>query len=227
MNLWSNEDLMVYELNSIQDERELRLDALKNNGKGVATHFLERLKEKFKGDDYLQVINAYDFAVNIDYDHVGLSSDAYLVHPLRVAEMVAGLSQPLEIDYVIIALLHNVLEVGGVDIKELEDKFGEIVSDSIQILTVDREQQWDEVYKKEYYEHINAGYEGMKIVKVIDKLDNMFMLGLNPDEQVRMKYLDEINTHVIPIAKKVLPHLIEYLEVLSEDAKQIGCFSNN
>jgi (p)ppGpp synthase/HD superfamily hydrolase len=218
---------MAYKLNSIQYERNLRLEALKSNGKGARAHFLDVLSQAFKGGDFEKIIEAYNFATTIDYDHVGLSSDAYLVHPLRVSEMVIGLSQPLEVDYVIIALLHNVLEVGGVDIAVLQDKFGISVSDSIKTLTVVRELQWDEKYKQEYYERINSGYEGMKIVKVIDKLDNMFMLGLNPNEQVREKYLHEINTHVIPIAKKVLPHLVEYLDVLSEDAKQIGYFSNN
>lgn len=218
---------MAYKLNSIQYERSLRLEALNNNGKGARTHFLSILGNSFKGNDFQKIIEAYNFATAIDYDHVGLSSDAYLVHPLRVSEMVMELSQSLEVDYVIIGLLHNVLEVGGADIAVLQDKFGTSVSDSIKTLTVVRELQWDEKYKQEYYERINSGYEGMKIVKVIDKLDNMFMLGLNPDEKVREKYLHEINTHVIPIAKKVLPHLVEYLDALSEDAKQIGYFSNN
>jgi len=218
---------MAYKLNSIQNERSLRLEALKNNGKWAGDSFLSILSQAFEGDDLQQITEAYSFATAIDYEHIGLSSDAYLVHPLRVAEMVMGLSQPLEVNYVIIALLHNVLEVGGADLTLLQDKFGSVVSDSIQTLTVVRDKQWDKTYKQEYYERINLGYEGMKVVKVIDKLDNMFMLGLNPDEKVREKYLHEINTHVIPIAKKVLPHLVEYLDVLSEDAKQIGYFSNN
>jgi (p)ppGpp synthase/HD superfamily hydrolase len=131
------------------------------------------------------------------------------------------------VDYIVIALLHNVLEVGGTDIKVLQDRFGPLVSDSIQTLTVVRDMQWDKTYKQAYYDRINAGYKGMMVVKVIDKLDNMFMLGLNPDEHVREKYLDEINAHVIPMAKKVLPHIVEYLVILSEDAKQTGYFAIN
>lgn len=215
------------ELNSIKYERKLRLDALKNEGKGVTTHFLEVLNKEFKGDDFQKILSAYNFAITIDYDHVGLSSDAYLIHPLRVSEMVIRLSYSLEVDFVIIALLHNVLEVGDVDIMQLQDKFGGRVARSIQTLTVDRDMQWDEEYKKEYYSCINNGYKGMKVVKVIDKLDNMFMLGLNPDAEVRAKYLGEINMYVIPMAKKVLPHLVKYLEVLSDDAKQVGYFLKN
>ena len=112
---------MSYKLNSIDIERTIRLEALKNGGEGAKYSFLKCLKEKFEGDEYQKVVCAYDFAVNIDYDHVGLSSDAYLLHPLRVAEMVMGLCASVDIDSVVIALLHNVLEVGSVELEELKD----------------------------------------------------------------------------------------------------------
>jgi (p)ppGpp synthase/HD superfamily hydrolase len=217
---------MSYKLNSIDIERTIRLEALKNGGEGAKYSFLKCLKEKFEGDEYQKVVCAYDFAVNIDYDHVGLSSDAYLLHPLRVAEMVMGLCASVDIDSVVIALLHNVLEVGSVELEELKDKFGVQVSDSIRLLTVDRKQQWDQKYKEGYYRRINDGYKGMKIVKVIDKLDNIFMLGLNPDSYIRSTYLEEINRYIIPIAESELPNLVDYIKKLSKDAKQVGYFSN-
>ncbi|OUR64350.1 hypothetical protein A9Q79_07920 [Methylophaga sp. 42_25_T18] len=217
---------MTYELSSIQNERTLRLNALKNEGKGATVSFLKFIEVRFDGDDYQRVYKAYQYAINIDYDHVGLSSSTYLVHPLRVAEMAMGLVPPVDIDSIIIALLHNVLEVGGGNLHELEEKFGKQVSNSISTLTVDRKQQSDPVYKADYYQKINAGYKGMKIVKVLDKLDNIFMLGLNPDKDVREAYLDEIDQFIIPMAESVLPHLVEYMRELSDDARQIGYFPN-
>lgn len=216
---------MVYELNSIQDERVLRLDALEYGADDAKKAFLEALKDKFKGDGYHSVLDAYKFAVNIEYDHVGLSSDTYLIHPLRVAGMVIALSRPLEVDYVIIALLHNILEVGGVEIKELEHKFGKRVAISIQVLTVDRQRQWEQVYKEVYYHRINGGYKGMQIVKVLDKLDNIFLLGLNKDEGIRAAYLDEIEKYIIPIAETVLPNSAAYIKNVSDNARAVGYFS--
>lgn len=217
---------MSYKLNSIDDERKLRLEALKSEGKGAKSSFLKCFKEKFNGDEYHKVLSAYYFAVNTDYDHVGLSSDTYLVHPLRVAEMVLGLYESVDRDTVIIALLHNVLEVGSTNVNELNEKFGSQVSNSIRLLTVDRKQQWDQKYKEDYYRRINAGYKGMKIVKVLDKLDNIFMLGLNPDRKIRTAYLEEINRYIVPLAESELPTVVDYLKKLSDNAKQVGYFSN-
>jgi hypothetical protein len=52
------------------------------------------------------------------------------------------------------------------------------------------------------------------VVKIIDKLDNLFMLGLNPDEAVRQRYLNEISHYVLPLVKQFLPQLANYFENL-------------
>ena len=167
-------------------------------------------------------MHAYTYAVGLQYDHVGLSSEAYLAHPLRVAEMALGLFKPVDADTVCIALLHNALEVGGVDVQALRAAFGTRIADTIATLTVDRSKQWEPEYKRSYYSAINAGYVGGRVIKVLDKLDNIFMLCLNADDAIRARYLAEIDEHVVPMAVAVMPQVGSYMKNASINASKIG-----
>ena len=51
-----------------------------------------------------------------------LSGDPYIVHPLAAATILADLY--LDPDTIKAALLHDVLEDCGVDVEELDDRFG-------------------------------------------------------------------------------------------------------
>jgi hypothetical protein len=61
-----------------------------------------------------------------------------------------------------------------------------------------------------------------RVVKIVDKLDNLFVLGLNPDASVRKKYLAEIEDFVLPMAAATLPRLITYMRDLVQDCRLTG-----
>ena len=157
-----------------------------------------------------QISCALDFALSLDYDHVGLSKNAYLAHPLRVASMLIDYCQDYSIEDIEIALLHNVYEVGK-EIKpdDIRKQFGDLVEASISTLTVDRANQWDAQYKSNYYEAICGLYVGAARVKILDKLDNIFLINNNPDDSVRRMYLTEINKFIIPMSKQFIPIITE------------------
>ena len=62
-------------------------------------------------------------------------------------------------------------------------------------------------------------------VKVLDKLDNLFMLGLNPNDEVRDRYLEEIKEYIVPLAKKMDDDLAVYIEKLIVYNKNVGHFT--
>ncbi len=62
------------------------------------------------------------------------------------------------------------------------------------------------------------------MVKIFDKLDNIFLLGLNRNEDVRVKYLAEIETFVLPMVARDVPELSAYFEQLVTEARQLGFF---
>lgn len=160
---------------------------------------------------------AYEFASNIKYDHVGLSSEVYFVHPIRVASLAMLYCDEFNVDLGIVGLIHNVYELSDFSDDFIKAKFGKKISNQILNLTVNRDLQWDVDYKNNYYKKIENGPVEARIIKVIDKLDNLFILGVNPDEDVKTKYLKEIEKHILPLALKNTPKIYNYLKNLVED----------
>lgn len=160
---------------------------------------------------------AQEYALGIPYRHEGLSSDIYAAHPLRVAAMALLTLASSGVDAGIVGLLHNVLEVSDVSEFELRERFGESVIAQVRSLTVDRSRQWDAGYKRAYYAAINAGPKAGRVVKVLDKLDNLFLLGLNTDVSVKTKYAHEIQKHIVPMADLNIPGLSSYIRALLKE----------
>ena len=61
-----------------------------------------------------------------------------------------------------------------------------------------------------------------RLIKILDKLDNLFLLHLNPNKDVINKYLLEIEKHIMPMVKKDLPVLLTYFEELFINTKKIS-----
>ena len=162
-----------------------------------------------------------DFAFGIDYKHVGLRSLAYLMHPLRVAILNLENAEFPSKNGFVLALFHNVLEVSTFTLPRLEELFGKTIAESIEILTVDRTRQWDWSYKQSYYNGILQSQDWVGQVKIVDKLDNLYMLCLNPDAQIRDKYLTEVERWVIPMAEKLLPTAVNLLVNLTRETRNM------
>jgi (p)ppGpp synthase/HD superfamily hydrolase len=202
-------------------EQEVRILAEIGLNDIAEADFLAALAGKFKESDTLKIVDALNFSKSIEYIHHGLSSRAYLNHPLRVATFVLQESPRLNYKTTIVGLLHNVLETSTVGIDELISRFGNEISSAIEILTIDRSNE-DEEYKRRYYEMIRKGPAGASTVKILDKFDNVFMICFNPSEDVRAAYLDEIECMVLPLAEVVLPKLHGYFVALTKYMREIG-----
>lgn len=169
-----------------------------------------------------RLAHALRFAKAIKYRHVGLTSDIYFSHPLRVAGLAILISGAKKSEIGVLAVLHNVLEVSDVSVNELSETFGSGISNQISALTVDRDVQWDKAYKVGYYHQLMQGPLSARIVKIVDKLDNLFVLGLNPDASVRSRYLTEIEEFVLPMTVTSLPAVTAYTRALVKDCRSTG-----
>lgn len=169
-----------------------------------------------------RLAHAFRFAKAIKYRHVGLTSDIYFSHPLRVAGLAILISGAEESETGVLAVLHNVLEVSDISVNTLSEAFGSGISNQIETLTVDRDVQWDKTYKAGYYGKLMEGPLSARIVKIVDKLDNLFVLGVNPDASVREKYLAEVEDFVLPMTEASLPSLTAYMRNLVQDCRATG-----
>jgi (p)ppGpp synthase/HD superfamily hydrolase len=126
------------------------------------------------------------------------------------------------VDGAALAVLHNSLEVSAAHSETLMETVGEPLFGEVHLLTVDRSQQWDWNYKQHYYSAIIEAPPHVGQVKLLDKLDNLYLLCLNPDDEVRSLYLTEIERWVVPLAEYRLPSVAPLLGALVVDNRRIG-----
>lgn len=205
---------------TIEAERQRRLASRRDEGRESPAVFAAALAP-WQGTPLSQRVRAaYAFAAGLDYHHPGLSPASYLAHPVRVADLALKLEGERG-EAAVLALLHNIFEVSTVDPGVVAASFGVPIADAIKVLTVDRSATSRE-YTQGYYAGIAAAPSWVRVVKILDKLDNMFLLGLNPDAGIRARYLDDIEEFVIPMASRDTPALVAYLEALTADCRATG-----
>lgn len=208
-------------LGSFEQERSIRLEQRANDGKGAKEAFMACL-ERSSPSVQARAQDALITAANLEYHHEGISSRAYLAHTMRVASLVIQLWDPEDGLALRVALLHNVLELSNLDQQALNRLAGAEEARIIGLLTVDRPRQKDPEYVRTYYQGLVQAGPAARVVKCLDKLDNLFIIGLNPDQNVRTRYLAEIEQYVVPMVEHDMAHLVRYFEELVEDSRRIG-----
>lgn len=209
-------------LGNIERERESRLAFLKEPDDSVMWRFEDESLKLHDPAVRRGLQRAWDYARNLDYRHPGQGAALYLAHPLRVTTLYMQLFRPADAPGLATAMLHNVMEVADVGRGELAAVVGEEVAVAVETLTVDRARQWDDDYKRAYYLAIESSPFYVPRVKILDKLDNLFLLCLNPSAATRDAYLREVGLWLIPMTQRVAPQLAAYVEALAEDCRRIG-----
>lgn len=178
-----------------------------------------KLKNKFDASlsrirlaNHPSILAALKLSKNLDYNHPGLSSKIYLNHPIRVANLLIENISDVSYQHIVTALLHNVVELTNIKRRSLDQYFEPAIVDCLYTLNVDRTRQDQILYKKEYYKSIENTSEICVLIKLADKLDNIYMINFNPILKRRTIYLDEIKDFVIPLAEKYCKRISSYLK---------------
>lgn len=199
------------ENSSRRHESDLRFDYVNDLWK--------KLIKILDNEEVTQVTTTKKFAEAMKYTHSGLSQAEYILHPLRVGS-ISGLANPAaRVISSQVGLLHNVYEVTAVKSSEISKKFGNDVEYVISSLTIDRKLQSNLTYLSDYYGVIANLPNKLGIVKVIDKLDNLFTLNNTANSGIKEKYLQEITNFVIPLCDFVSPHLSKLLNNVTKWVK--------
>ena len=179
----------------------------------------KKLTKTLNHKEVTQVAATRQFAEAVNYTHSGLSGPEYFLHPLRVGS-ISGIANPAaRVISSQIGLLHNVYEVSGVKNSEISKKFGNEVEFVISSLTVNRKLQSNLTYLTDYYGVITSLPSKLGIVKVVDKLDNLFSLNNTANSETKDNYLQEIVNFVFPLCDFVSPHLSKLLRNVTEWVK--------
>ena len=203
-------------------QRDLRLYDMRNDGGLAKERFISCLKNKFDEPDINKVLEFLSFAENLDYKHEGLSPKSYLAHSCRVASLIMEHIECIDTNIIETALVHNIFEVSPDTANSVEEKLGVEQILCLKTLTINRNQQSDSEYLASYYQAICESSEMARIIKVFDKLDNMFIVCIYPDEEIRLGYFKEIQEHVIPLLRLVKPELEDFFLDVIKDTKALG-----
>lgn len=201
----------------IGDERAEKMRSLTSAAAYSERRFLEALPLARPKE---RLLEALSFAKALDFSKSSLK-DSYLSHPFRVATFLAKLQPDASDEALIAALLHNVLETTTLKIDAVAGPFGAEVGTIIETLTVDRSRPFGEI-EGEYYRRIEAAGPTVKLIKLLDKMDNLFVLCLNSNNAIRAGYTAEIRARLMSFASSFLPGLGAYLSALLDDADSVG-----
>jgi len=150
----------------------------------------EMLSAYLGAADIKRVREAYRFSDEAHLGQFRSSGDAYISHPIAVAEICAGMK--LDGNAICAALLHDVIEDQGVKKEVLFDKFGAQVADLVDGLSkLDRLQFRDsqEAQAENFRKMLLAMARDVRVIliKLADRLHNMRTLGaLAPHKRARI-----------------------------------------
>ena len=141
-------------------------------------------------------------------------------HPMRVAGILAKNTKKPSCNLICTALLHNFLEKKIMKKKEIELLASRSVANNVAFLSKFKK-TFSENKLKTLYMKISRKRD-CTLVKVADKLDNLFMLCFNPDKLERNRYLKEIESMVMPLALKCSPPIYMSVFLAVREQEKIG-----
>ncbi len=190
---------------------------------GQCDRIFEKIEKTIKGyhpSDNIEILKkAYDYAYNAHKDQKRLSGEPFVVHPLYVALILAGLN--LDKETIVAGLLHDVVEDTERSIDDISKEFGEevafLVDGVTKIEDVIKKQKNRKIEASNIKKIIMATTKDIRVIliKFADRLHNLRTLEYkSPERQIAIAK----NTLDIyaPIASELGIYLIEtQLEDLS------------
>jgi len=147
----------------------------------------------------------------IQFSHLGLDKSDYFLHVLRVASLAGILNNDFPVSSVKVGFLHNIYEVTSMETLKTVNQYGSQIEKIIVSLKIERDFQNDQKYLSKYYKNIRNLPENLGIIKILDKLDNLYTLNFAASPLVKVRYLDEVRNYVVPLCNDVAPQLLEVL----------------
>ena len=154
------------------------------------TRLNELLKTYLKPEEIGHVERAFHFIAREHNSQTRKSGEPYVVHPVAVAEIAAGWR--LDLQAIVAALLHDVVEDTKVTPEEVASEFGEVTSmlvDGLSKLDKMKFASKEEAQAESLQKMLMAmtGDVRVILIKLADRLHNMRTLGaLRRDQQVRI-----------------------------------------
>jgi GTP pyrophosphokinase len=162
--------------------------------------------------DRARVEEAFLFACEHHADQRRKSGEDFIVHPVGVAKICAGMR--LDTETLVAALLHDTVEDTSAPLEEVREKFGEEVAslvDGVTKLTGITFQSRDEQQAENYRKMMVAMATDIRVIliKLADRLHNMRTIDAMPKQKQIDKAKETLEIYA-PIAHRLGIHAIKW-----------------
>ena len=159
-------------------------------------------------DQVKRVFRAYEFGAEAHEGQQRLSGEPYIYHPLAVARILAEMR--MDVNSIIAALLHDVIEDTPTAKDQVEKEFGEEVAelvDGVSKLTQVKFESKAEAQAENFRKMMLAMVRDIRVIliKLADRLHNMRTLGVMPPPKRRRIAKETLEIYV-PIAIRLGMH---------------------
>ena len=159
-------------------------------------------------DQVKRVFRAYEFGAEAHEGQQRLSGEPYIYHPLAVARILAEMR--MDVNSIIAALLHDVIEDTPTAKDQVEKEFGEEVAelvDGVSKLTQVKFESKAEAQAENFRKMMLAMTRDIRVIliKLADRLHNMRTLGVMPPAKRRRIAKETLEIYV-PIANRLGMH---------------------
>ncbi|MDP2655946.1 MAG: HD domain-containing protein [bacterium] len=158
----------------------------------------KNISEMFNVVDGQKLIRALDVAKSSHHGQKRDEGEDYVIHPIRVANTLVGAVGIGDVDVIVAALLHDVVEDTEVTLIEIGEIFGVIVAHYVSLLTRDAHMET----KEEKFKKTLCRSQEVKLIKTSDWLDNLRSFRGRVDRGDRwQRHLREAQEMYIPLAQ--------------------------
>lgn len=175
----------------------------------------EKLLKKFNEADSARIRKAFKFADERHKSQLRADGTPFIIHPLRLANVLMGEWSEKDADVIVAGLLHDVIEDTQTTIREVKDAFGDVSAKLIDGMTMWKGSESPEVY----LQRISRGSEKLKLIKCADSLDNLRSWHECPkDIAVKFpRWWRQTKDYVVPIAETTHAPAAKLIKLIVED----------
>ncbi|MDE6811763.1 MAG: HD domain-containing protein [Muribaculaceae bacterium] len=169
-----------------------------------ADHVFNVMRTRCSEEDMKRLKEAFEFARRAHSRQKRKSGEPYILHPIAVAD-IAATEINLDVNSVIAAFLHDVVEDTHHSIEEIQERFGDDVAFLVRVLTKQKKEKYEMSKQLDNFKQmLNSVQYDIRalLVKLSDRLHNMRTLSsMRTDKQ--MKIAGETDYFYAPLATRL------------------------
>ncbi|MBD5176283.1 MAG: bifunctional (p)ppGpp synthetase/guanosine-3',5'-bis(diphosphate) 3'-pyrophosphohydrolase [Bacteroides sp.] len=169
-----------------------------------AQHVFDVMQSRSSAEDMVRLRDAFEFAKEAHAPQKRRSGEPYILHPIAVADIAAS-EINLDVNSVIAAFLHDVVEDTPHSIDEIQQRYGDDVAFLVRALTKQKKEKYEMSKQLDNFKQmLNSVQYDIRalLVKLSDRLHNMRTLSsMRTDKQ--MKIAGETDYFYAPLATRL------------------------